>query len=48
MKKYIFPLSIAATLFAASCSSDEKIEEPLDNSMKTPIVFYMTDNSASA
>ena len=48
MKKYIFPLSIAATLFAASCSSDEKIEEPLDNSMKTPIEFSMTDNTASA
>ncbi len=48
MKKYIFPLSIAATLFAASCSSEEKIEEPLDNSMKTPIEFSMTDNTASA
>ena len=47
MKKYIIPLSIAATAFIASCSSDENLPQELDNSMKTPIELSMTDNTSS-
>ena len=47
MKKYIIPLSIVAATFAASCSSDENLPQEIDNSMKTPIEFSMTDNTSS-
>ena len=47
MKKYIIPLSIVAATFAASCSSDENVPQEIDNSMKTPIEFSMTDNTSS-
>ena len=47
MKKYIIPLSIVAVTFAASCSSDENLPQEIDNSMKTPIEFSMTDNTSS-
>lgn len=48
MKKYIIPLSIVAATFAASCSSDENLPQEIDNSMKTPIEFSMTDQTGSA
>lgn len=48
MKKYIIPLSIVAATFAASCSSDENVPQEIDNSMKTPIEFSMTDQTGSA
>ena len=48
MKKYIIPLSIVAVTFAASCSSDENLPQEIDNSMKTPIEFSMTDQTGSA
>lgn len=48
MKKYIIPLSIVAATFAASCSSDENVTQEIDNSMKTPIEFSMTDQTGSA
>ena len=48
MKKYIIPLSIVAATFAASCSSDENLPQEIDNSMKTPIEFSMTDQTVSA
>lgn len=47
MKKYIIPLSIVAVTIAASCSSDENLPQEIDNSMKTPIEFSMTDNTSS-
>lgn len=47
MKKYIIPLSIVVATFAASCSSDENLPQEIDNSMKTPIEFSMTDNTSS-
>lgn len=47
MNKYIIPLSIVAATFAASCSSDENLPQEIDNSMKTPIEFSMTDNTSS-
>ena len=47
MKKYFYALCMATALGAVGCSDDE-VPGELDNSMKTPIQFSMTDEGGSA
>lgn len=47
MKKYFYALCMATALGTVGCSDDKESVE-LDNSMKTPIQFSMTDEGGSA
>lgn len=47
MKKYFYALCMATALGTVGCSDDE-VPGELDNSMKTPIQFSMTDEGGSA